>query len=51
MQKHHSFQLPRVSPDSPRHKYAEYINEQVAEDSLFEISKNEETHGVDTFWK
>jgi hypothetical protein len=35
MNKYHSFQLPKVSADSPRQKYPDNLNEQVAEESLF----------------
>ena len=31
MNKYHSFQLPKVLPESPRHKSPDYLNEQVAE--------------------
>lgn len=51
MHKHHSFQLPKVSPDSPRHRPFEHFSEKIAEDSLFEISKYDEVHAADSFWK
>lgn len=51
MHKQHSFQLPKVSPDSPRDKSPKLQSEQLAEDSLFEISRCEDGERGDSFWK